>query len=43
MKNLKVTSVQIAIIKNLIYDKIDQTDDDYYRNLLNNINKNNPS
>lgn len=43
MKNLKVTSVQIAIIKNLIYDKIDQTDSDYYRDLLNNINKNNPS
>ena len=43
MKNLKLTSVEIAIIKNLIYDKIDQTDDDYYRNLLNNINKNNPS
>ena len=43
MKNLKVTSVQIAIIKNLIYDKIDQTDDDYYRNLLNDINKNNQS
>ena len=29
------------MIKDLIYDKIDQTDSDYYRELLKEINNNN--
>ena len=41
MTNLKLTQSQISIIKDLIYDKIDQTDSDYYRELINQINNNN--
>ena len=35
---IKLTFIQFEMIKDLIYDKIDQTDSDYYRELLKNIN-----
>jgi hypothetical protein len=38
---IKLTFIQFEMIKDLIYDKIDQTDSDYYRELLKEINNNN--
>ena len=38
MINLKLSELQLSVIKDLIYDKIDQTDDNYYRYLINKIN-----
>lgn len=35
---MTITKQQLIIFKDLIYDKIDQTDDDYYRNLINQLN-----
>ena len=35
---IHLTEEQFDIIKELNYDKIDQTDSDYYRELLKNIN-----
>ena len=35
---IQLTPEQFEIIKDLIIDKIDQTDSDYYRELLKNIN-----
>ena len=35
---MTITKQQLIIFKDLIYDKIDQTDDDYYRNLINELN-----
>ena len=35
----QITNDQLIVIKDLIYDKIDQTDSDYYRNLIDEINK----
>jgi len=38
---IQLTPEQFYIIKELIYDKIDQTDSDYYRELLKEIDNNN--